>query len=147
MWREQYRAWLPARAACLRLDVRQTVMGRGSQGEEEAGNDKRSTCATKINKRPSLTVVQALRQGAHQYLDDVEYSYQRMHLHLRGGLSVNVDSSDPGADAVGVETMGRGREEVVVIRRLDGVLSRTPPPELVVRTGMVGAGYLAGEAP
>jgi hypothetical protein len=89
-------------------------------------------------------VVQALRQGVHQYLDDAEYSYQRLHLQLHGGLSRCVDSDDPGGNAVGVESLGRGGEEVFVLRRLGGVLSGMPAPELVVRAAHLGAGYLAG---
>jgi hypothetical protein len=134
IWQSQYQAWLPARGALLRMNAQLAVVGRGGTGMDRETTSK---------KGGALNMVQALRQGAHQYLDDADYSYQRLHLQLHGGLSVSTAISDPGADAVGVEVLGRGREKVVVIRRLGDMLSRTPPPELVVRAGTVGAGYLA----
>jgi hypothetical protein len=140
IWQAQYQAWLPARAALLRIDVHPAIVGRGGRDE---GDGKQRETASK--KGAPLTLVQALRQGAHQYLDDADYSYQRLHLQLPGGPSVSMTSADPGADAVGVETVGHGREEVVVVRRLGGVLTGTTPPELVVRSAGLGAGYLAGE--
>jgi hypothetical protein len=140
IWQAQYRAWLPARPALLRINVHPTIVGRGCRGEDAC---KHRETASKNGAPPTL--VQALRQGAHQYLDDSEYSYQRLHLQLHGGLSVSMASGDPGDDAVGVETVGHGREEVVVVRRLGGVLSGMTPPELVVRSGKLGAGYLSGE--
>jgi hypothetical protein len=135
IWRGQYQAWLAARSALLRIDVRPAFVGRGCRGEGER---------EKISKKRSpMSLVQALRQGAHQYLDDADYSYQRLHLQLHGGQSVSMASGDPGADAVGVETLGRGAEEVVIVRRLGGVLTGKTPPELVVRSARLGAGYLA----
>ena len=140
IWQAQYQAWLPARAVLLRIDVRPAFVGRGGRGE---GAWKQRETAGKKGESPTL--VRALRQVAHQYLDDADYSYERLNLHLHGGLSVSVTSSDPGADAVGVEALGRGREEVVVLRRLGGVLAGKTPPELVVRSARLGAGYLTGE--
>ncbi len=139
IWQAQYRAWLPARAELLHLDVKPAIVGRGCRGEGAA--KQRETTG---KKRECPTLVQALRQGAHQYLDDADYSYQRLYLQLQGGQSVSTAAGDPGADAVGVETLGRGTEQVVVIRRLGGVLSGKTPPELVVRSTKLGAGYLAG---
>jgi hypothetical protein len=138
-WQAQYRAWLPARAELLRAAVRPAIVGRGCRGQ---GIWKERESSSK--KRASLSLVQALRQGAHQYLDDADYSYEKLHLQLQGGQSVSMTSGDPGADAVGVETLGRGREEVVVVRRLGGVLSGKTPPELLVRSVRLRAGYLSG---
>jgi hypothetical protein len=111
-WRSQYEAWLPARPALLRLHL-----GPGL-----------------------LTLVQAVRLGVHQYLDDADYSYRGLNLHLPAGRPVRIAADDPGGDAVGVEALGKGPQEVVVMRRLGGVLTReTAPPELVVRACAVRA--------
>jgi hypothetical protein len=119
VWRSQYEAWLLARPALLRLNV-----GPG----RESGP----------------TLVQALRTGAHQYLDDADYSYEQLELHLGQGPRVGVRASDPGGDAVGLETVGRGASEVLVIRRLGGLLEGRPAvPELILRVGAVRAGQLA----
>lgn len=103
-WRAQYAAWLPARAALLRL--------RAAPG------------------RVSLPA--ALRQAAHQFLDDAEYNYRGLRLYLRGGASVALRTADPGADAVGV-----GVGEVITARRLGG--GRPAAPELVLRAAALGA--------
>jgi hypothetical protein len=137
-WQAQYRSWLPARAELLRIENQLTIVGRGCKG---AGAGKQRK--TGVRKGSNLTLVQALRQGAHQYLDDADYSYQRLQLQLHGGPMVSMASGDPGTDAVGVETVGRGSEEVVVVRRLGGVLSGKMAPELVMRSARLGAGYLA----
>lgn len=119
IWREQYQAWMVARSALLRL-----YLPRQSDG------------------RP-VTVVQAIRTGAHQYLDDDEYSYRRLHLWMQGGPTVSVRADDPGGDAVGVESVGEGSDEVVVVRRLGGVLWGQPAvPELVLRVAGLRVGQL-----
>jgi hypothetical protein len=119
-WRSQYEAWLLARAALLRLNV-------------HPGPDS------------GPTLVQAIRTGAHQYLDDADYCYDRLELHLTQGPRVGVRASDPGDDAVGVETVGHGPGQVLVVRRLGGLLAGRPAvPELVLRAGALRAGQLAG---
>lgn len=118
-WEQQYRDWLVARYALLRLHLPRQSDGR------------------------PVTVVQAIRTGAHQFLDDDEYSYRRLHLCLQGGPTVSVLADDPGGDAVGVESVGEGNDEVVVVRRLGGVLSGWPAvPELVLRVAGLRAGQL-----
>jgi hypothetical protein len=118
VWHSQYRAWLSARSALLRTDV------RGARG---------------------MTLVQAIRQGAHQYLDDAESRYARLELHLGRGTTLSVASDDPGGDAVGVEALGHGAGEVVVVRRLGGLVEGRPAvPELVMRSSALRAGQLAG---
>jgi hypothetical protein len=117
-WRSQYEAWRPARPALLRLNA-----SPGGQG---------------------TTLLQAIRHGAHQYLDDAEYTYQRLQLHLNRGQKLAVESDDPGGDAVGVETLGQAGE-VLVVRRLGGLLEGRPAvPEIVLRADAVHVGQLAG---
>jgi hypothetical protein len=120
-WRAQYEAWLPARPALLRLHQSAAL---------------------------PLTLVQAVRLGVHQYLDDADYAYRGLGLHLPGGLALRVGAEDPGGDAVGVETAGPGGE-VVVLRRLGGVLAgRAAPPGLVMRAAALCAAHLEeGSAP
>lgn len=120
MWERQYRAWSQARLALLRLPAPRRADGR------------------------PVTVVGAIRLGAHQFLDDEEYSYRRLWLCMQGGPSVTVRTEDPGGgDAVGVESLGRGDDEVVVVRRLGGVASGWPAvPEVVLRGGRLRAGQL-----
>jgi hypothetical protein len=121
IWRTQYRDWLAARAALLRLRLPRRADGR------------------------SVTVVQAIRLGAHQYLDDEEYSYRQLDLSLPGGATVSIQAEDPGGDAVGVEAVGRGGNEVLVVRRLGGLLgTQQAPPEVVLRANALYAGQLAG---
>jgi hypothetical protein len=118
-WRAQYRAWLPARPALLRLAPPGAPTG-------------------------SVSLAQAIRVAVHQYLDDVNCRYRELNLHLPDGAAVAIESADPGDDALGVEVLGRGRDEVVVLRRLAGLAAgRTTPPELVVRTAVLGAAQLS----
>jgi hypothetical protein len=119
MWERQYRAWLPARPALLRLHLPRLSDGR------------------------PVTVVQAIRVGAHQFLDDADYSYRRLHLCLRDGAAVTIRAEDKAGEPVGVETVGAGLDELVVVRRLGSVLSRHPAvPELVLRVAGLRAGQL-----
>jgi hypothetical protein len=121
VWRSQYEAWLLARAALLRMN-------------SQPGNSS-----------SPVTVVQALRVGVHQYLDDADQAYRQCELHLGDGLTARATVQDPGSDAMSLETLGQGPEQVVVLRRLGGVLTgRAAPPELVVRAGAVRVGQLAG---
>jgi hypothetical protein len=121
LWQSQYEAWLLARPALLRMSVRPA------------------------SASGPLTMAQALRVGVHQYLDDADYTYRGLRLHLRAGPSLRVRADDPGGDAVGVEAAGQGAGEVLVLRRLRGVLSGKPPaPEVVVRSAALRAGTLAG---
>jgi hypothetical protein len=122
-WRSQYEAWLPARAALLRMHQ--------PQGAPQPR---------------SATIVGAVRQGVHQYLDDADYSYAGLTVHLPAGQGVRIEVHDPGHDALGVQMLGKETEEVVVMRRLGGLLSgRLAPPELVLRASAVRAFNLAGE--
>lgn len=119
LWERQYSAWQVARSALLRLHLPRHADGR------------------------PVTVVQAIRTGAHQFLDDDDYSYSRLHLCLKGGPAVSVQADDPGGDAVGVEAVGEGPDEVVVVRRLGGVLWGQPAvPELVLRVAGLRVGQL-----
>lgn len=119
IWQRQYISWLPARPALLRLQLPRQSDGR------------------------PVTVVQAIRDGAHQFLDDAEYSYRRLHLCLRAGTAVTVLAEDKAGEPVGVETVGVGKEEVIVVRRLGGVLSKHPTvPEVVLRASGLRAGQL-----
>jgi hypothetical protein len=121
LWRSQYEAWLLARPALLRQNVRPA------------------------SSSSPVTMVQALRLGVHQFLDDADYAYRGLRLHLPAGLSLHIRADDPGGDALGVEALGQSGQEVVVLRRLRGVLSGKPPaPEVVVRTAALRAGTLAG---
>lgn len=120
VWRSQYQAWLAARPSLLRMDARQP----GSRG---------------------VTLTQAIRRGAHQHLDDAESAYNRLELRLARGAEVAIVADDPGGDAVGVESRGSGSDEVLVVRRLGGLLEGRPAvPELVLRAGALRAGQLAG---
>ncbi|MFO0928888.1 MAG: hypothetical protein U0736_18020 [Gemmataceae bacterium] len=121
IWRLQYRAWLAARQALLRMQFPKQADGR------------------------PVTVVQAIRLGAHQYLDDEDYSYRQLDLSMAGGATVSVEADDPGGDAVGVEVLGDRGEEVVVVRRLGGVLQGyQAAPEVIFRANALHAGQLAG---
>ncbi len=121
-WRAQYEAWLLARPALLRMHQRQATAAR------------------------PVTLVQAVRLGVHQYLDDADYPYGGMNLHLPDGAMARIEADDPGRDALGVETAGTGEGEVVVMRRLGGVLTgRRPVPELVMRASAVCAANLHRE--
>jgi hypothetical protein len=91
-----------------------------------------------------VNVVESVRLGVHQYLDDADYCYRGMSLRLPSG-AVRIEVGDPGRDAVGVETLGKGRQEVVVMRRLGGALTgRRAPPELVVRAAALRSASLGG---
>jgi hypothetical protein len=117
-WRAQYEPWLPARPALLRMPLRRAGAAR------------------------PRSVVEAVRLGAHQFLDDADYSYRGIHLHLPGGAA-RIEVEDPGRDAVGVETLGGGANEVVVLRRLGGaVTGRLAAPELLFRARCLGAANL-----
>lgn len=114
-WARQYRAWLPARTALLRF-----ALGPA-------------------RRQPTMT--QLLRQGVHQYLDDADYVYRSVALHLPGGPALRVRADDPGEEPVAVESLG----EVLVMRRLGSVLaSRPSAPEVVLREPALRAGQLAG---
>ena len=117
IWRDQYRAWLPARATLLRLNLPHR------------------------NARGPVSLVGAIRRAAHQFLDDHEYGYRRLHLLLRSGPDVSV----PGGESIGVETIGSLRNEVLVVRRLGCMSSgQRAAPEVVVRASALSAGQLAG---
>ncbi|MFO0846710.1 MAG: hypothetical protein U0797_30800, partial [Gemmataceae bacterium] len=119
VWQRQYLSWLPARPALLRLQLPRQSDGR------------------------PVTVVQAIRDGAHQFLDDADYSYRRLHLCLRHGTGVTVRAEDKAGEPVGVETVGGGKQELIVVRRLGGVLSSHPAvPEVVLRAAALRAGQL-----
>jgi hypothetical protein len=120
VWQAQYLTWHPARPALLRMNARQPG-GRG------------------------VTLVQAIRQGAHQHLDDAESIYKRLELRLARDASVAIEADDPGGNAVGVESLGSGANEVVVVRRLGGLLDGRPGvAEVVLRAAALRAGQLAG---
>jgi hypothetical protein len=120
-WAREYRSWLPVRSALLRL-----------WGATPTGSVRR-------------TLAQMLRVGVHQFLDDAEYGYRSLKLHLPRGASVRVRADDPGRETVAMETHGIGEQEVVVMRRLGPILwPRPAAPELVVRGGAMYAGQLAG---
>jgi hypothetical protein len=115
-WAKAYKAWLPARSSLLRL--------RGN-------NCTRNTLA------------HMLRIGIHQYLDDADYGYRSLRLHLKQG-AVGLRADDPGAHPVTMETHGAGSAEVFVLRRLGSVLRPRPSaPELVLRSGALTASQLA----
>ena len=118
-WRRQYEPWLPARSALLRSNA---CPGKGD----------------------GPTLLRAIRTAAHQYLDDADCSCDRLELHLASGPKVTIRASDPGGDAVGLETVGQGAGEVLVVRRLGGLLEGRPAvPELVLRAASILAGQLA----
>lgn len=117
-WAREFKSWLPARLSLLRT-------------KSAAGVD------------PTLTHL--LRMGIHQYLDDAEYAYRSVRMHLARGGTARLQAEDPGEHPVALETLGEGAEQVVVLRRLGSVLRSMPaPPELVVRGGALYAGQLAG---
>ena len=117
-WAKQYKAWLPARAALTRI-------------EQEPGREQR-------------TMAQYLRQGVHQFLDDAEYAYRGLRLHLPDS-AVGLRADDPCEQPVAVESVGEGAGEVLVMRRLGSVLDPRPSaPELVLRGLALRAGQLAG---
>jgi hypothetical protein len=120
-WRSQYEAWLLARAALLRLCLSPST--------------------------GPLSLIGAIRVGVHQYLDDDDYCYRGLDLHFASAAAVRIEAADPGGDAIGVETLGKGSEEVVVMRRLGGLVTgRTAPPELVVRASVLGAASLGEQS-
>ncbi|NBO90973.1 MAG: hypothetical protein EBV06_01445 [Planctomycetia bacterium] len=120
-WAKQYRAWLPARSALLRLN-----------GPTPTGSVRR-------------TLAQMLRLGVHQFLDDADYAYRSLNLHLPRGAAIHLRADDPGEEPVAMETHGTGAEEVVVMRRLGPVLRPLPAaPEVVLRGGAIDATQLAG---
>src|SRR5262249_35099624 len=54
-----------------------------------------------------VSFVQAIRQGAHQHLDDAESVYQRLELRLARGTSLAGEAGDPGGGgALGGEAVG-----------------------------------------
>src|SRR5262249_28730672 len=121
VWQAQYLSWLAARPSLLRMDARPA--GRG------------------------VTLIQAIRQGAHQHPDDAESAYQRVGLRLGRGDSREADAAQRGGgrDGGGVEARGSGSDEVLVVRRLGGLLEGRPAvPEVVLRAGALRAGQLAG---
>jgi hypothetical protein len=118
IWTKQYKAWLPARPALLRMTVKD---GPASPATAEA----------------------AMRIAAQQYLNDAEYSYRELSFYLPGGVGVTVTVRDPGADAVSVGEDGKGKDRVLVVRRVLGTLTRQTPPELVLRAGQLRAAQLS----
>ena len=137
------------------LDGRQRVCRIGRHGSpwtpDAARADARSILFDVADGKDPADVRRAQRKAntvvelCDQYLDDADYTYRGLRLHLRAGLSLRVRADDPGGDAVGVEAAGQGGEEVLVLRRLRGVLSGKPPAaEVVVRSGALRAGTLAG---
>ena len=117
IWRDQYAEWLPGRATLLRLKLPHT------------------------NPRGPVSLVGALRHAAHQFLDDREYGYGRLRLRLRTGPDLTV----AGGEAVGVETVGPRRNEVLVVRRLGCMSSgQRAAPEVVIRASALSGGQLAG---
>jgi hypothetical protein len=116
-WANQYKAWLPARPALLRMRVK-----------DDPDNS------------PSMEG--AVGVGAVQYLNHAEYSYRELGLYLAGGVEVTVKVEDPGEDAVLVDEEGVGEDRVLVVRRALGVLTKQTPPELVLRAGLLRAAQL-----
>jgi hypothetical protein len=117
-WTRAYKAWLPARSSLLRL-------------KSLRGTDP--------------TLPQMLRLGIHQFLDDADYAYRSVQLHLGPSGSTRLRAEDPGEHPVALETHGEGADQVLVLRRLGSVLrSRSAPPELVIRRAALHAGQLAG---
>ncbi|MFO0878634.1 MAG: hypothetical protein U0840_14935 [Gemmataceae bacterium] len=118
-WERQYRAWVKARLALLRLPLPRRADGR------------------------PVTVVEAIQVGAHQYLDDADYNYRHLHLGLRDAATITVRAEDKAGEPVGLETVGSGANELVIVRRLGGVLSSSPAvPEVVLRTAGLRVGQL-----
>lgn len=119
LWERQYRLWQGARLALLRLPLPRRADGR------------------------QITVVQAIQVGAHQFLDDAEYNYRRLHLCMRDGAALTVRAEDKAGEPVGLETVGTGTDELMIVRRLSGVLSGHPAvPEVVLRAAGLRAGQL-----
>jgi hypothetical protein len=117
-WAKQYRAWLPARPALLRMPVKDGLAS-------------------------PMTVEAAVGTAAVHYLNDAEYSYRTLGLYLPGGVEVTVNVEDPGEDAVLVGEEGVGEERVLVVRRAKGAPRRRTPPELVLRAGQLRAAQLS----
>jgi hypothetical protein len=114
-WADQYKAWLPARPALLRMKDR--------------------ACP--------VTMEAAVRNAAQQYLNDAEYSsYRELGLYLQGGVEVTVKVKNPGQDAVLVGEEGVGGDRVLVFRRVSGSLRGQTPPKLVLRAGRLRAAQL-----
>jgi hypothetical protein len=116
IWAGQYEEWLPARATLLRLKLPHR------------------------DPRGGVSLVGAIRHAAHQFLDAHEYGYGRLRLRLRSGSGLTVS----GGEAVGVETVGRSRNEVLVVRRLGMLSGQRSAPEVVIRTAALSGGQLAG---
>jgi hypothetical protein len=117
-WARAFKTWLPARPSLLRL-------------KSAGGVDP--------------TLPQMLRFGIHEYLDDAEYAYRSLRLHLSRGGRTHLRADDPGEHPLALETHGEGADQTLVIRRLGSVLRSLPAaPELVVRRGALFAGQLAG---
>jgi hypothetical protein len=116
VWAERYDEWLPARATLLRLKL---------PHREPHGR---------------VSLVGAIRHAAHQFLDAHEYGYGRLRLRLRTGSGLTVY----GGEAVGVETVGPARNEVLVVRRLGMLSGQRAAPEVVVRASALCGGQLAG---
>ena len=116
IWAEQYADWLPARATLLRLKL---------PHREPHGR---------------VSLVGAIRHAAHQFLDAHEYGYGRLRLRLRTGSGLTVS----GGEAVGVETVGNSRNELLVVRRLGMLSGQRAAPEVVVRASALSGGQLAG---
>src|SRR5262249_5915879 len=134
-WAQQYRAWLPARRALLRVPV--------------------NVCAT---MEAAVTV------AAHQHLDDGAYESLNLHLPGGVEVTVEVHNPEADAVLVGECGAGEGRVLVFrrapgmltgptpaarVRRRrrrrsspVEGTLTGQTPPELVVRAGLLCAAWL-----
>jgi hypothetical protein len=116
-WANQYKAWLPARPALLRMKLKDDPASLAS-------------------------VEAAVGIAAVQYLNNAEYSYRELGLYLPGGVEVAVKVEDPGEDAVLVGEGGIGEDRVLVFRRASGMLTQETPPELVLRAGLLRAAQL-----
>jgi hypothetical protein len=116
-WANQYKAWLPARPALLRI-------------------------RTKDDPARPTSMEAAVGAAGVQYLNHAEYVYRELGLYLPGGVEVTVKVEDPGEDAVLVGEDGVGEDRVLVVRRASGMLTRQTPPELVVRAGLLRAAQL-----
>jgi hypothetical protein len=114
VWAKQYKAWLPARTALLRLDG--------------------------VPRRRQSSLTELLRRGVHQYMDDAEYGYRRLKLKLPGA-EVQMRTADPGAEPVAVESLG---EVLVMRRLGTVLDERPSAPEVVLRTAALQASQMAG---